>query len=116
MSVDLQDSEFHTQTSEKHNDQINLTGTLFVFEDGSKMHKINGQTSIKVKVDNDSLLEKYKFVEQYAPRMWLSEKENGWWPSDHQTYFDNMKAFLNADNKIQMTTKIPLSGPRDQTQ
>lgn len=46
-----------------------------------------------MKVDDSALMKKYQFVNDYAPRMWLCENdEGGWWPGSLQEYFDNMTA------------------------
>ena len=57
-----------------------------------------------------ALMEKYQFVYDYAPRMWLSEKDNGWWPGSHQEFFDNMKG-ETLDYKVSMTTKKEIKEP-----
>ena len=80
-------------------------------------------------VDNDALLDKYQFIWDHAPQMWLSEpSENGFWPGELQTFFDNTMGISHyikgengkeqyCDNKslLMLTSRIPLSGPYDKT-
>ena len=67
---------------------------------------------MKVTIDRDSLLEKYSFVETYGPRMWLSEKDDGWYPSDINFFIDNMSPHSDS-GKLITTTTIPLEGVYD---
>ena len=71
--------------------KVDLTGTMFQFPGGAKVTEIeNGVSEIKVEVDNQKLLnEKYVFASEYAPQVWLSELDDGWWPGDLQSFFDN---------------------------
>lgn len=104
-----------------------MTGTLFKFSNDEKVAILEaGQTSIRVQVDNDALLDKYQFVWDHAPQMWLSEKDNGFWPLDLQTFFDNVEgvshhdrnqeAYIDNRSLLMLTTRIPLTGPYDTTQ
>ena len=93
MLADVTDTTFAiflSSGSESGETTIDLTGTLFTFENGLKIITTK-ENSIKIQVDNDALLPKYQFIYDYAPRMWLSEKDDGWWPGTHQEFFDNMK-------------------------
>ena len=48
--------------------------------------------------------------------MWLSEKNNGWWPGTHQEFFDNMKGEYTDEQKMSLTTRIPITNPWDTSQ
>jgi len=93
---------------------------LFKFVNGSKTADIkDGEVMLKIEVDNDALLDKYSFVGDYAPQLWLSEREdNAYWPSDHQTFFDNMKAERKSksDFRLRFTTRVPLESASDRSQ
>ena len=83
MVIDLSDTTYSSKVSpsEVRETKIDLTGTLFSFADGSKVATTTFTDHLKVQVDNDALLEKYSFVFDYGPRMWLAETDNdGWWP------------------------------------
>ena len=91
-----------------------MTGTLFAFEDGSKV-VTTSDSSLKVQVDNTALLEKYQFIYDYAPRMWLSERDNGYWPGTLQDFFDNTEGVSDTEGtyRCRLTTRVPLTGPYD---
>lgn len=62
-------------------------------------------------------MEKYQFVTDHAPRMWLCEDdEGGWWPGTRQEFFDNTTAAKDSSHQIRLTTRIPLTGPYDRSQ
>ena len=95
MKLDLTDTTFGAivESSKMEDTRLDLTGTLFKFANGDKVCNLSGlsEVQVQVQVDNDALMEKYQFVYDFAPRMWLSELKNGWWPLDLQTFFDNMQ-------------------------
>ena len=107
MSLDFSDMRFSdlTQGTEsfkcdpkKPNNavvNVNLEGTLFRFPFGKKkIMKVRvscDNLTVKVEIDRDSLMEKYQFIETYGPKMWLNEKDDGWFPSTVDFFINNMK-------------------------
>ena len=58
------------------------------------------------------MADKYGFVSDYAPQVWLSETDDGYWPSDLQTFFNNTKREVNS-YQINLQTRIPLKNGLD---
>ena len=63
-----------------------------------------------MEIDNDALLEKYSFLYDYAPQMWLGEDDDGWWPGELSTFFDNMEG-NPQDYKLSLQTRTPMTAP-----
>ena len=85
MTLNLTDLRFESSTSiirEESNlrAKVDLTETFFTFEDGSKVLSVTDEKvdlkKIGVKVDSKKLIdEKYQFILDYAPQMWLNERQ-----------------------------------------
>ena len=83
LTVDLEDTLFIDSDKELPATsplfaRLDLNGTLFKFKDGSKVLEIVKDDvidlqKIKIEIDRDELMEKYQFVYDYAPIMWLDE-------------------------------------------
>ena len=67
-----------------------------------------GVTSVDVQIDRQALLDKYQFVWDHAPRMWLAEKDtDGWWPLEIEEFFERVEG-ANHDGRLRLTTREPL--------
>ena len=48
--------------------------------------------------------------------MWLSESDDGYWPDNIQTFFDNTEGELEDNLSLRLTTRIPLENAYDHSQ
>lgn len=126
MVIDLTDFRFESsslsvQQSSDLIAKVDLSETYFTFENGSKVLKIHESDSnhdlskIAVKVDSKKLIdEKYRFILDYAPQMWLNERDDpteGWYPGQVNTFIDQMSLINPSGRGPRMTTTIPLEKP-----
>ena len=124
MTLDLTDLRFESSTSIISDEsnlraKIDLTETFFMFEDGSKVLSVIDENvdlrKIGVKVDSKKLIdEKYQFILDYAPQMWLNERQTedeGWYPGQVSTFIDQMSLINPNGQGPRMTTTIPLESP-----
>ena len=64
-------------------------------------------------------MQKYGFIYEHAPQLWLSEDDDGYWPASVTTYFDHMKGLghiSGQESRLLLTTRIPLTDANDHSQ
>jgi len=106
--------------------RIDLNGTLFKIKStGSKEMMLDSSelrdadlSNIKLSIDRDALLDKYSFVWDYAPKMWLNERRKptkvlpeGWFPSTLEFFFDRTMGEVTDEGYMRLTTQTPLEKP-----
>ena len=92
---------------------MELSESVYVFEDGSSVYEssVSQEYSIQLKVKRESLLDRYQFVKDNGPILWLADKfQHKYFPSSvlfalQHTHLKN----LNGD--LFLFTDEPLTSP-----
>lgn len=103
--------------------QLDLQETVFKFKDGKKFahfdleNQLDGSgLFIPIEIDRDELIKHYQFAYDYAPKMWLDEKQDDpWFPSTLEFFLENTMP-ENTSGLLTATTKEPLTDPYQKLQ